>query len=96
MVKALEEFGFGVAELEEDLFLEKKRIVRMGNAPLRIEILMSVSGIEFEKCYPTRIEDVIDGVEVSIIDLASLRANKRASGRHKDLDDLEHLPTEAK
>lgn len=36
--------------------------------------------------------DVIDGVTVYIIDLDHLKANKRASGRHRDLDDLEHLP----
>ena len=96
MVSALVEFGFGVSELNASIFLEKKRIVRMGYAPLRIEILMDVSGVEFDACYRNRIEDELDGVTVSIIDLACLRKNKKASGRHKDLDDLEHLPNPAK
>ena len=92
MVKALVEFGFGVAELTPALFLEEHRIIRMGYAPLRIEIMMSISGVEFETCYTARQVDVLDGVEVSIIGLDCLKRNKQASGRHKDLDDLEHLP----
>jgi len=36
--------------------------------------------------------DVLDGLEVSLISLHDLKRNKRASGRHKDLDDLENLP----
>ena len=66
-------------------------MVRMGNPPLRIEILTAISGVDFEDSYENRIEEVLDGVEVSIISLRDLRKNKRASGRAKDLDDLEHL-----
>jgi len=58
---------------------------------MRIELLTTISGVSFEECYSERIIDVIDGVEVSIINLKHLKLNKRASGRHKDLDDLEHL-----
>ena len=39
-----------------------------------------------------RVEDTIDGVEVPLISLRHLKANKKASGRSKDLVDLEHLP----
>ena len=91
IVEALVDFGFGVDDLKADLFLEKDRIVRMGNAPLRIEILMSVSGVEFEDCYKERVIDSLEGVEVSIIGLACLKRNKKASGRMKDLSDLEYL-----
>ena len=69
IVEALVDFGFGVDSLKPGLFLEKDRIVRMGNAPLRIEILMSVSGVEFDKCYKKRIVDVMGEIEVSIIGL---------------------------
>ena len=92
MVAVLTEFGFGVEELEAALFLDANRIIRMGYAPLRIEIVMSISGVEFEECYRERERPVLDGIEVSMIGLACLKRNKRASGRHKDLDDLEHLP----
>ncbi len=91
IVEALVDFGFGVENLDPDLFMEKERIVRMGNAPLRIEILMSISGVEFEACYPERVNDILEGIEVSIIGLDCLRKNKKASGRLKDLSDLEYL-----
>jgi hypothetical protein len=64
----------------------------MGVPPFRIEVLTSVSGVEFADCYKDRIEAVLDGVPVCLIDLAHLKANKRASGRAKDLADLDQLP----
>lgn len=91
MVHVLTDFGFGVEELKPEIFLDEHRIIRMGYAPLRIEVMMSASGVAFEECYSKRTEDVLDGIPVSIIGLGCLKQNKRASGRHKDLDDLEHL-----
>lgn len=46
----------------------------------------------FEECYAERVVDVLDGVEVNLINLKYLKINKQASGRHKDLNDLENLP----
>jgi len=91
IVDVLREFGFGTPELSRDLFLTHK-IVRMGNIPVRIEILTALSGVSFDDCYARRVEATIDGVDVSLIDLENLKKNKRASGRHKDLADLEQLP----
>ena len=92
MVSALKEFGFDTPKLSEKLFLKEKNIVRMGIAPMRIEILTTISGVNFEECFKQRIIDEIDGMEVNIISLKQLKINKKASGRHKDLDDLENLP----
>ena len=64
----------------------------MGVPPFRIEIITSVSGVSFDECHASRVSAVIDGVPVPLISLADLKANKRASGRTKDLADLEHLP----
>lgn len=91
LVTVLKKFGFDVPELSTNLFLKENQIVRMGVPPMRIELLTTISGVRFEECYSERITDTIDGVEVSIINLKHLKLNKRASGRHKDLDDLEHL-----
>jgi hypothetical protein len=91
VVAVLKEFGFDVPELNPDLFLDENKIIRMGLPPLRIEIITSISGVNFDECYSERIFDTIDGVEVSIISLKHLKINKKASGRFKDLDDLEHL-----
>jgi len=92
LVMALREFGFDVPELEPDLFLQPDRVVRMGHPPLRIELLTSVSGVDFSDCYSAREQSEIDETPVYFIGLEKLKENKRASGRHKDLDDLENLP----
>jgi hypothetical protein len=47
--------------------------------------------VNFEKCYRHRNQDILDDVEISLINLGDLKKNKAASGRTKDLDDLEHL-----
>ena len=64
----------------------------MGLPPIRIELITTIDGVEFEECYLNRVQDNLDGVKVNIIDLQHLKINKRASGRYKDLNDLEHLP----
>ncbi len=92
MVLALKEFGFNTPNLSKELFLKENSIVRMGIAPMRIEILTTISGVDFEKCYKQRVVDEIDGIKVNIISLKQLKINKKASGRHKDLDDFENLP----
>ena len=69
LVRVLKEFGFDLPEIQRDIFLQKDKIIRMGNAPIRIEIVTSISGVDFYPCYLNRIEDSIDGIPVKIIDL---------------------------
>ena len=92
IVSVLREFGFDTPELTPKLFLVADKIIRMGVPPMRIELLTTISGIQFDDCYQKRIEVVWDYIPVNIINLQHLKQNKRASGRFKDLDDLEHLP----
>ena len=92
VVTSLKEFGFSTPELTTELLLKPNNIVRMGEEPMRIEVLNWASGVNFEKCYGERIIDTLDGVEVSLIGLEHLKTNKKASGRLKDLADLEKLP----
>ena len=90
-VNALREFGFDTPQLSPAR-LKDNSIIRMGVAPVRIEMLTAISGVTFDECYEDRIEDVLGGVEVSLISLRDLKTNKRTSGGTKDLADLEHLP----
>jgi predicted nucleotidyltransferase len=92
IVLALKEFGFDVPELSKDLFLKENSVIRMGATPIKIEILTTISGVNFPECFRERIIDEIDGIEVNIISLTQLKKNKKASGRHKDLDDFDNLP----
>ena len=90
LVRAIREFGFRSPDLQESLFLLENKMIRMGNPPFRIEILTGISGVRFDECYRQR---TIDGIEIQIISLKHLRQNKQASGRLKDLADLDNLPT---
>jgi hypothetical protein len=92
MTLVLREFGFDLPEVQAGIFLQDKHIVRMGESPLRIEVTTAISGVAFDDCYAERVVDTFDGVEVNLISLRHLKMNKQASGRHKDLNDLEHLP----
>ena len=92
IVAALKEFGFDLPDLSPELFLREWQIIRLGVPPIRIEIATTISGVDFGECYGERVEDTVDGVSVNLIDLNHLKLNKRASGRHQDLADLEHLP----
>lgn len=91
IVEVLKEFGFNVPQLQEGLFLKKGKNIRMGNLPLRIEILTSIDGVDFLESYRNKKTVSIDGVKVNFISLKDLKKNKKACGRHRDLDDLEHL-----
>lgn len=91
IVRALEAFGFGSLGLCADDFLADDQIIQLGYPPIRIDILTSLPGVEFEACYAARVEVPADGLSVAFIDLANLRKAKRASGRLQDLADLENL-----
>jgi len=87
----LQSFGTPKQETTKHLFMEEGKIIRMGVPPVRIEVLTGASGVEFDECYSRREIVQIDDVPVNFISLDDLKANKRAAGRHKDLDDLEHI-----
>jgi len=92
IVTVLKEFGFDLPELSPELFLKEWQIIRLGVPPVRIELATTVSGVNFNECYAERIADILDGVKVNLISLRHLKINKKASGRHQDLADLENLP----
>lgn len=92
IVTVLKEFGFDLPELTPELFLKEKQIIRMGVPPVKLELSTSISGVEFDACYERRIVAELDGVEVNLIGLEDLKVNKKASGRSKDITDLENLP----
>lgn len=94
VVETLIDFGFDVPELAADLFLKDNQIIRLGVEPVRIEVMTTISGLKFGDCYRKRLETTLDGEPVSLISLHHLRINKKATGRAKDLADLEKLPEE--
>ena len=91
MVETFHQFGLNVPGLGEHRFLERDKIFRIGVPPVRLEIHTGIDGVEFDECYPNRVSGVIDDIGVTLIALADLKRNKAASGRSKDLNDLENL-----
>lgn len=89
--RALQAFGFSKETTPPDSLLRPHEIMRIGEPPLRIDILTSLSGVEFGPCFARKLTTVLDGVEVNVIGKEDLLANKRAAGRLKDLADVEAL-----
>jgi predicted nucleotidyltransferase len=95
VIQGLGEFGFPADELKQVEFEKDNQIIRMGIPPFCIELLTGVSGLSFSETYSDRVTAYIDDIKIHLINLEHLKANKKASGRHKDLDDLENLPDHA-
>ena len=91
VLRTISDFGFPVDERLRAWAPNPQKILRIGEPPLRIEIMTTIAGVSFADAYDRRIDDRLDGVDVRVIGLDDLKANKAAAGRHKDLDDLEHL-----
>lgn len=87
---ALKAFGFEGEFALQDL-MEPGNVLMLGRAPNRIDLLTSISGREFEDCWPRRTVETLDGLRVPMISLDDLIINKRASGRAKDLADVEEF-----
>jgi len=93
MIKVISEFGFGQLGLNEDDFLRENYVTQLGYPPLRIDILNSISGVDFDEAYDLRLETEIDNLKISFISVNDLIRNKQAVGRPKDLGDIEALET---
>jgi len=78
------------ADLESTL-VEPGKVVQIGRPPNRIDLLTGISGVSFQEALATSVAAEIDGLPVRMIGFDSLLQNKSASGRPKDLADLEQL-----
>ena len=90
LLDALMDFGFGSLGLGVSDF-DTDTVVQLGQLPRRIDILTAIDGVAFVECFARREQVELDGVCLNIIGLADFKSNKRASGRLKDLADLESL-----
>jgi len=69
-------------------------VFQIGNAPRRIDILTSISGVEFEEAWPERIAAEVEGSCFGVIGRPHLLQNKKAAGRPKDLADVAWLESQ--
>ena len=90
---ALAAFGAPVGPhgVDRNTFLSEGPAYRIGVKPLRIEVLTKISGVSFDEAANEALDADVDGRVVVVIGREALLRNKRAAGRHKDLDDVEWL-----
>jgi len=91
--RALLRFGAPIEALgirQEDLALADQ-VIQLGLPPRRIDLLTAISGVEFEEAWEARVLRPIDSRQVPFLSRDLLIANKRATGRTKDLADVETL-----
>jgi len=94
---ALSEFWEGPVPglAASDELLRPGLIVQFGVPPNRIDLLNLIGGVTFGQAWPNRRIVVLKGereeVQIYYLGLEDLIRNKRAAGRHKDLDDLHFL-----
>ena len=91
VLHALEEFGFGALGIGLDDLTAPGRVIQLGYPPRRIDLLTSIDGVDFVASYARRMLVPLDGLNLHFIALEDFKTNKRASGRLKDLADLEAL-----
>ena len=88
---ALKEFGAPLKDLTSDDFTQKGHFYQMGNPPFRLDVMMSIPGVEFESAWEHREDVPLEGLTVPFISRADLIKAKEASGRPQDLIDAENL-----
>jgi hypothetical protein len=89
---AIRSLGYNPPGLKPEWFLRQGAVLRIGQDPLRFDIINDIDGVTFTECFERRIVAEFDGLAVNFISLPDLKANKKASGRNKDLADLDYLP----
>lgn len=91
VLEAIADFGFASLGLTEEDLTKAGNVIQFGQPPLRIDLLTAIDGVTFSACYDNRKEVTFDGLAMNFIGYHDLVTNKRASGRHRDLDDLENM-----
>lgn len=91
LLRVLRAFGFSELTLSEDDFLRPDTVIQLGRSPNRIDLVTSISGVEFAEAWDGRTSGELGGLPVHFLGLEALLKNKRATGRDKDLVDIKKL-----
>ena len=93
---ALEEFGFAGMGLKASDFVNSYRVIQLGAAPNRIDLLTSLTGVTFDEAWAGRVEAMLGNTRVNIIGRETLILNKKHTGRAQDKADLEAMGADLK
>jgi len=91
ILKVLDEFGMESLNIKIEDLMEKNVVFQLGVAPVRIDLISAISGVTFEEAYTDRKNTMFGDTNTDFISKELLIKNKLASGRKKDLADLELL-----
>jgi len=91
VMKALAAFGAPLADVSVDDFSREGVTYQIGVAPGRIDILTQLTALSFAEAWPERMRRPFGDVDVDFIGRAAFIRNKRATGRPKDIGDIEGM-----
>jgi hypothetical protein len=91
---ALDEFGFGSLNLTVEDFSTQGNIIQLGYEPVRIDIITSIKGLDFNDIWKSRIQGPYGRETVNFIDRQNLIRSKKLSNRDQDKADLKLLLSE--
>ena len=94
ILAALAEFGFASVGLAAEDFTRPDHVIQLGVPPVRIDLITSLTGVSWEETVAGKIAGSYGDVPVHYIGRGQFIANKRATGRKRDLADLEALGEE--
>lgn len=95
IVSALEAFGFGDLGITANDLECAGKVVQLGVAPNRIDLVTAITGVEFDTAWTTRESALLDDIQVNMLGRDALLANKRATDRAKDRADVAALESDA-
>jgi predicted nucleotidyltransferase len=90
VIEALDQFGISGTDLK-GIFPKERSLVEIGVEPVKVQLMNFADGIVFGEAYERRLVILVEDVPISTIAKEDLIANKLASGRHKDLADVEMI-----
>jgi hypothetical protein len=97
LLLVIRDFGGPLAEISKDQFLKNATKqnpspgIAFGREPLRIEVISSIDGVEFDNCYSRALTKKIMNTDLRYIGYEDLKTNKLATGRTKDKADIEEI-----
>ena len=91
ILKSVEDFGFTKSGLTKDDFISPGRVIQLGHAPVRIDIVTSIDGVGFADAWKKRVTGNYGGVPAFFISKNDLIKNKLSLKRPQDLVDVRRL-----
>ncbi len=91
ILTALKDFGFGALGLSLEDFQNPENIIQLGVPPVRVDLIASIDGVSWEEAWQGKDQGHYGGVPVFFLGRKEFIANKKATGRHKDLADIDAL-----